>query len=94
MTKYADWSEFWNQDMNTASQANALNHANDYANAMQNSGTQALMAGLQNVYQQQISKLELARQRHGKPFAADKGSTWVPRTKPVLTEWLESREKK
>ena len=92
MTKYPDWSAFGGTS--TTSQANALNHANGYGNAMQNSGTQALMAGLQNVYQQQISKLEFARQRHGKPFAADKGSTWVPRTKPVLTEWMEARGKK
>ena len=64
--------------------------ANDYANALQNSYANAL----QNVYQKPISKLEFARQRHGKPFAADKGSTWAPRTKPVLTEWLESKGKK
>jgi hypothetical protein len=90
MTKYTDLPMFWNQGMSPASQANALNQANDYANALQNSYANAL----QNVYQKPISKLDHARGRFGKPFAADKGSTWVPRTKPVLTEWLESREKK
>lgn len=59
--------------------------------------SQTIIEGTQNAFYplcQQTSKLEFARQRHGKPFAAEKSSTWVPRTKPVLTEWLESRGKK
>ena len=34
-------------------------------------------------------KICLARERHGKPFAHEQGSTWVPREVPVLTEWLQ-----
>jgi hypothetical protein len=34
-------------------------------------------------------KLLEARERHGKPFAHEQGSTWVPRAVPVLTEWLQ-----
>ena len=34
-------------------------------------------------------KLLEARERHGKPFAHEVGSKWVPRAVPVLTEWLQ-----
>jgi hypothetical protein len=34
-------------------------------------------------------KICQARERHGKPFAHEQGSTWVPRAVPVLTEWLQ-----
>lgn len=34
-------------------------------------------------------KICQARERHGKPFAHEAGSTWVPRAVPVLTEWLQ-----
>jgi hypothetical protein len=37
------------------------------------------------------SKLQLARERHGKPFAFETGATWKPRQVPLLTEWLQSR---
>lgn len=39
------------------------------------------------------SKVALARERHGKPFAWEHGSTWTPRAVPVLTEWLQSRKR-
>ena len=38
-------------------------------------------------------KLMAARQRHGKPFAFEKGSNWAPRAVPVLTEWMQHRTK-
>ena len=34
-------------------------------------------------------KICQARERHGKPFAHEIGSKWVPRAVPVLTEWLQ-----
>jgi hypothetical protein len=36
-------------------------------------------------------KICQARERHGKPFAHEQGSTWVPRAVPVLTEWLQKQ---
>ena len=39
------------------------------------------------------TKVQLARQRHGKPFAFEKGSDWAPRAVPVLTEWLQSQKR-
>ena len=36
-------------------------------------------------------KLLEARERHGKPFAHEQGSTWVPRAVPVLLEWLQQQ---
>ena len=36
-------------------------------------------------------KICQARERHGKPFAHEQGSTWVPRAVPVLTEWLQQQ---
>ena len=39
------------------------------------------------------TKVQLARQRHGKPFAFEKGSGWAPRAVPVLTEWLQSQKR-
>tara|TARA_R110000822_G_scaffold30001_2_gene87799 strand:- start:95 stop:265 length:171 start_codon:yes stop_codon:yes gene_type:complete len=38
-------------------------------------------------------KLLEARERHGKPFAHEQGSTWVPRAVPVLTSWMQSHGK-
>ncbi len=38
-------------------------------------------------------KLLEARERHGKPFAHEQGSEWVPRAVPVLTEWLQSQKR-
>ncbi len=37
------------------------------------------------------SKVDLARRRHGKPFAFESGSSWKPREVPLLTEWLSQR---
>jgi len=37
------------------------------------------------------TKVQLARQRHGKPFAFEPGFNWTPRAVPVLTEWLQHR---
>ena len=36
-------------------------------------------------------KILQARERHGKPFAHEQGSTWVPRAVPILTEWLQQQ---
>ena len=36
-------------------------------------------------------KICQARERHGKPFAHEKNSEWVPRAVPVLTEWLQQQ---
>ena len=38
-------------------------------------------------------KLLEAQERHGKPFAHEQGSEWVPRAVPVLTEWLQSQKR-
>jgi hypothetical protein len=38
-------------------------------------------------------KLLEARERHGKPFAHEQGSKWVPMAVPVLTAWMQSRGK-
>ena len=38
-------------------------------------------------------KICQARERHGKPFAHESGSEWVPRAVPVLTEWLQSQKR-
>jgi len=38
-------------------------------------------------------KILQARERHGKPFAHEAGSEWVPRAVPVLTEWLQSQKR-
>ena len=38
-----------------------------------------------------VNKVSIARQRHGKPFAYESGSTWKPRSVPLLTEWLQGR---
>lgn len=38
-------------------------------------------------------KLCQARVRHGKPFAYETGSSWKPRSVPLLTEWMQSRGK-
>ena len=38
-------------------------------------------------------KICQARERHGKPFAHEKNSDWVPRAVPVLTEWLQSQKR-
>ena len=38
-------------------------------------------------------KLLEARERHGKPFAHEKNSDWVPRAVPVLLEWLQSQKR-
>jgi hypothetical protein len=35
-------------------------------------------------------KICLARERHGKPFAHEQGSKWVPMAVPVLTAWMQS----
>jgi hypothetical protein len=37
------------------------------------------------------SKLQLARDRHGKPFAFESGASWKPRSVPLLTVWLQGR---
>ena len=34
-----------------------------------------------------------ARERHGKPFSYEPGSTWKPHATRVLTQWLQSRGK-
>ena len=38
-------------------------------------------------------KVLMARERHGKPFAYETGSAWKPRSVPLLTEWMQSRNK-
>ena len=38
--------------------------------------------------------IERARQRHGKPFAHEPGSTWTPKETPVLTAWMQTRGQK
>ena len=38
-------------------------------------------------------KICQARERHGKPFAHEKNSDWVPRAVPVLLEWLQSQKR-
>jgi hypothetical protein len=35
-----------------------------------------------------------ARERHGKPFSFESGSTWKPHDTPVLTAWLQSKGEK
>ena len=35
-----------------------------------------------------------ARERHGKPFSFEPGSTWKPHDTPVLTAWLQSKGEK
>jgi hypothetical protein len=35
--------------------------------------------------------LDVARERFGKPFAHEYGSTWKPRATRLLTEWLARR---
>lgn len=44
------------------------------------------------------TRVELARIRHGKPFAIDKGSTWKRgvglHDRPFLTRWVEQRHQK
>lgn len=35
-----------------------------------------------------------ARERHGKPFSYEPGSTWKPHDTPVLTAWLQSKGEK
>jgi len=67
------------------SQANALKQSI-------NMGMQS--AGLANTWNmlamqqfQPPSKLDRARERFGRPF-----KDWMPRAKPVLTEWLEQRQ--
>jgi len=42
---------------------------------------------------ERAEKVLAARQRHGKPFAFEKGSNWTPRAVPVLTEWMQHRTK-
>ena len=39
------------------------------------------------------SKVDLARRRHGKPFAFESGSTWKPSETPLLTRWMQTRGK-
>lgn len=34
-----------------------------------------------------------ARERHGKPFSYEPGSTWKPHATRVLTQWLQSKAK-
>ena len=34
-----------------------------------------------------------ARERHGKPFSYEPGSTWKPHATRVLTQWLQSKGK-
>ena len=35
-----------------------------------------------------------AKERHGKLFSFEKGSSWKPHDTPVLTAWLQSRGEK
>ena len=35
-----------------------------------------------------------ARERHGKPFSYEPGSTWKPHATRVLTQWLQSKGEK
>ena len=36
-----------------------------------------------------LTPVEKARQRHGKPFAFESGSTWTKHATPVLTQWMQ-----
>ena len=40
-----------------------------------------------------VEKVLMAKQRHGKPFAFEKGTDWTPRAVPFLTEWLQSQKR-
>jgi hypothetical protein len=40
------------------------------------------------------SKVDIARRRFGQKFSWEPGSTWTPHAVPVLTEWLQNKEKK
>ncbi len=39
------------------------------------------------------SPVEAARRRFGKAFAHEQGSTWAPRSTPLLIEWLQKKGK-
>lgn len=39
-----------------------------------------------------VAPLDVARKRHGKAFAADKGSNWKPSFFTSLTRWLLERK--
>jgi len=39
------------------------------------------------------TKVDLARKRHGKPFAHEAGATWRPNETPLLTRWMQTRGK-
>lgn len=38
-------------------------------------------------------RVQEARQRFGRPFCHEPGSTWTPRQTPLLLEWLAGRKK-
>lgn len=37
--------------------------------------------------------MKKAREKFGKPFAIESGSTWKPKAVPILTAWLQTRGK-
>jgi len=56
---------------------------------------QIVLARIQNGKPKNMSEAILkARERHGKPFSFESGSTWKPHDTPVLTAWLQSKGEK
>lgn len=39
------------------------------------------------------AKRQVARKRHGRPFASDLGSNWKPHEKPFLDRWMRGEIK-
>jgi len=38
-------------------------------------------------------RVDQAREIFGRPFAFEQGTTWKPRSVPLLTEWMQTRHK-
>ena len=56
---------------------------------------QIVLHRIQNGKPKNMSEAVLkARERHGKPFSYEPGSTWKPHDTPVLTAWLQSKGEK
>ena len=56
---------------------------------------QIVLARIRNGKPKNMSEAILkARERHGKPFSFESGSTWKPHDTPVLTAWLQSKGEK
>lgn len=69
--------------------------ARNRENALSLGGMEAGLANQRKPNPSNMSQQVLqARQRHGKPFSFEPGSTWKPHDTPVLTAWLQSRGEK